>query len=105
MSGALSITCSAYIDYSSRRNCPMYNIDDCTTPEAPILCPMIENNPRSPCTRFICSSESLATTASTVVTTDRSTSNVISEIVGGVTSAYTGNPGDLPPASASQVYF
>ena len=55
--GQQFISCSSYIDYSTRRNCPLYNIDSCPTPDTPILCPMIENVPRSPCTRFICSSE------------------------------------------------
>ena len=67
------IACSSYIDYSTRRNCPLYNIDNCPTPETPILCPMIENEPRSPCTRFICSTEVEVATFSTS-TTSRPTS-------------------------------
>lgn len=69
------ITCSTYVDYSSRKNCPMYNIDGCSTPEAPILCPMIENIPRSPCTRFICSAEAQALRSTTIAT------NIFSDLV------------------------
>ena len=67
------ISCSSYIDYSTRRNCPLYNTDNCPTPDTPILCPMIENEPRSPCTRFICSSEG---TASSFLSTTPPTSKI-----------------------------
>lgn len=58
------MTCSTYVDYSAKRPCPMYNIEDCSTPEVPILCAVMENIPRSPCTRYICSAEDSTSTNS-----------------------------------------
>ena len=84
------ISCSSYIDYSTRRNCPLYNIDNCATPDAPILCPMIENAPRSPCTRFICSAETEFVTTSTTSTTSSTSTivrHIVTEVVKGVIAA------------------
>ena len=83
------IACSSYIDYSTRRNCPLYNTDNCPTPDAPILCPMIENEPRSPCTRFICSSEGLFETSTTRTTVPSTTTigRIVTEIVNGAIAA------------------
>ena len=86
-----SITCSSYIDYSTRRNCPLYNVDRCPTPDTPILCPMIDNEPRSPCTRFICSTETQFSSEVVTSSTPRSstTSNVVSTIVNGISEVGT----------------
>ena len=84
------IACSSYIDYSTRRNCPLYNTDNCPTPDTPILCPMIENEPRSPCTRYICSAEALqfATSATTTTTSTTTTmANVMTDVVNGLIAA------------------
>ena len=58
----IEMTCSTYTDYSARKNCPLYDLDNCPTPQAPILCPLLENVPRSPCIRYICSTEAASTT-------------------------------------------
>lgn len=39
----------------------MYETEGCATPEVPILCSVVENIPRSPCTRYICSAENALT--------------------------------------------
>ena len=86
-----TITCSSYIDYSARRNCPIYNIDRCPTPDTPILCPMIDNEPRSPCTRFICSTETQfspdVVTSRTTSTTAKIMSSVINSLIESGSSA------------------
>lgn len=84
MSRQQFISCSSYIDYSTRRNCPLYNTDSCPTPDTPILCPMIENEPRSPCTRFICSSEgheSLFSTTTPATTIRQIVSTVVQHAI------------------------
>ena len=70
------MTCSTYTDYSARRNCPLYDLDNCPTPDAPILCPLLENSPRSPCVRYICSTDTARST--TLSSTSTTTSSVAS---------------------------
>ncbi len=57
------LTCSTYVDYSAKKDCPMYATEGCLTPDVPILCHVVENIPRSPCTRYICSAEDSASTS------------------------------------------
>ena len=100
---SVAISCSAYVDYSSRKNCPMYNLNGCQTPEAPILCPMIENLPRSPCTRFICSSDIEADSS---IPTSTTTSTTITNAVSGIVNGMIGVSQDVPNSNFQrQVYL
>ena len=34
--------------------CNLYDVDNCATPQLPILCPIIDSKPRVPCPTWIC---------------------------------------------------
>ena len=60
-------SCSSYMDYT-KRLCPIYDTQTCSTPDQPVLCPLLDNVPRSPCRRWICSSIERLSSTSTVPT-------------------------------------
>lgn len=48
------MACTSYIDYSFTGPCPIYNLENCSTPDILTTCEVLSNTPRFPCWRYSC---------------------------------------------------
>ena len=55
----MSQKCRGWLDYGKRKKCPVYDVDNCSTPHIPPACPLKDLVFKRPCYRFRCSNTSL----------------------------------------------